>query len=57
MFVLLNQGGEKFRSETLAPVLVPLIVDKLPKEVAEKCELEIGDHKEDYVKVKHCLPS
>ena len=48
---------EKFRSKTLAPVLVPLIVDKLPKEVAEKSELEIGDHKEDYVKVKHCLPS
>ena len=44
--------GEKFRSETLAPVLVPLIVDKLPKKVVEKWELEIGDHKEDYVKVK-----
>ena len=44
--------GEKFRSETLAPVLVPLIVDKLPKGVVEKWELEIGDHKEDYVKVK-----
>ena len=27
--------GEKFNSETLAPVLVPLIVDKLPKEVVE----------------------
>ena len=44
--------GEKFRSETLAPVLVPLIVDKLPKKVLEKWELEISDHKEDYVKVK-----
>ena len=44
--------GEKFRSETLAPVLEPLIVDKLPKGVVEKWELEIGDHKEDYVKVK-----
>ena len=44
--------GEKFRSETLAPVLVPLIVDKLPKKVVEKWELQIGDHKEDYVKVK-----
>ena len=44
--------GEKFRSETLAPVLVPLIVGKLPKKVVEKWELEIGGHKEDYVKVK-----
>ena len=44
--------GEKFRSETLAPVLVPLSVDKLPKRVVEKWELEIGDHKEDYVIVK-----
>ena len=44
--------SEKFSSETLAPVLVPLIVDKLPKGVVEKWELEIGDHKEDYVKVK-----
>ena len=44
--------GEKFRSETLGPVLVPLIVDKLPKKVVEKWELEIGDLKEDYVKVK-----
>ena len=25
--------GEKFNSETLAPVLVPLIVDKLPKKL------------------------
>ena len=41
--------GEKFRSETLAPVLVPLIVDKLLKGVVEKWELEIGDHKEGYV--------
>ena len=31
---------------------MPLIVDKLPKGVVEKWELEIGDHKEDYVKVK-----
>ena len=44
--------GEKFSSETLAPILVPLIIDKLPKGVVEKWELEIGDHKEDYVKVK-----
>ena len=44
--------GEKFSSETLAPVLVPFIVDKLPKGVVEMWELEIGDHKEDYVKVK-----
>ena len=44
--------SEKFSSETLAPVLVPLIVDKLPKGVVEKWELEIGDHKEDYMKVK-----
>ena len=43
--------GEKFRSETLAPVLLPLIVDKLPRGVVEKWELEIGDQKEDYVKV------
>ena len=28
--------GEKFRSETLAPVLVPLIVEKLPKGVVER---------------------
>ena len=44
--------GEKFSSETLAPVLVPFIVEKSPKGVVEKWELEIGDHKEDYVKVK-----
>ena len=44
--------GEKFSSKTLGPVLVPFIVDKLPKGVVEKWELEIGDHKEDYVKVK-----
>ena len=37
----------KFRSETLATVLVPL-----PKGVVEKWEIEIGDHKEDYLKVK-----
>ena len=30
--------GEKFRFETLAPVLVPLIVDKLPKGLVEKWE-------------------
>ena len=42
----------KFRSETLATVFVPLIVDKLPKGVVEKWEIEIGDHKEDYLKVK-----
>ena len=47
--------GEKFHYETLAPVLVPLIDDKLPKGVVEKWELEIGDHKEDYVKVKTLL--
>ena len=44
-------------SETLAPVIVPLIVEKLPKGVVEKWELEIGDHKEDYVKVSTFLPS
>ena len=44
--------GDKFKSETLTPVLVPLIVDKLPKRVVEKWELEIGDHKEDCVAVK-----
>ena len=50
--------GEKFRSETLAPVLVPLIVEKLPKGVVERQELGIGDHKGDFVKVKKfCLPS
>ena len=27
--------GEKFNYETLAPVLVPLIVDKLPQKVVE----------------------
>ena len=43
---------EKLSSETLGPVLVPFIVDKLPKGVVEKWELEIGDHKEDHVKVK-----
>ena len=47
--------SEKFSSETLAPVLVPLIVDKLPKRVVEKWELEIGDHKEDYVIVKNIV--
>ena len=46
--------GEKFNSETLAPVLVPLIVDKLPKKVIERWELELGDQKakEDCVEVK-----
>ena len=45
--------GEKFNSETLAPVLVPLIVDKLPKEV-EKWELELNEEKakQDCVEVK-----
>ena len=31
---------------------MPSIVDKLPKGVVERWELGIGDHKEDYVKVK-----
>ena len=31
---------------------MPLIADKLPKGVVERWDLEIGDHKEDYVKVK-----
>ena len=46
--------GEKFNSETLAPVLVPLIVDKLPKEVVEKWELELNEEKakQDCVEVK-----
>ena len=44
--------GDKFKSETLAPALVPLIVDKLPKRVVEKWELEIGDHKENFMAVK-----
>ena len=46
--------GEKFKSETLAPVLVPLIVDKLPKEVVEKWELELSEEiaKQDCVEVK-----
>ena len=46
--------GEKFNSETLAPVLVPLVVDKLPKRVVERWELELGNWKakEDCVKVK-----
>ena len=34
--------GEMYSSETLSPVLVPLIVDKLPKKLVEKWELEIG---------------
>jgi hypothetical protein len=29
--------GEKYSSETSAPVLVPLIVDKLPKKLVETC--------------------
>ena len=45
--------GEKFRSETLAPVLLPLIVDKLPRGVVEKWELEIArDEKTDLPNVK-----
>ena len=46
--------GEKFNSETLAPVLVPLIVDKLPKEVVGKWELELNEEKakQDCVEVK-----
>ena len=46
--------GGKFNSETLAPVLVPLIVDKLPKEVVEKWELELNEEKakQDRVEVK-----
>ena len=46
--------GGKFNSETLAPVLVPLIVDKLPKEVVEKLELELNEEKakQDCVEVK-----
>ena len=44
--------GHEVPFRDLTPVLVPLIVDKLPKGVVEKWELEIGDHKEDYVKVK-----
>lgn len=47
--------GEKFNAEAVAPVLVPQIVDKLPKRVVERWELELGDHlkaKEDCVQVK-----
>jgi len=46
--------GERFNSETLAPVLVPLIIDKLPKEVVEKWELELNEEKakQDCVEVK-----
>ena len=46
--------GEKFNSETLAPVLVPLLVDRLPKEVVEKWELELNEDKakQDCVEVK-----
>ena len=44
--------GEKYNSEILAPVLVPLIVDKLPKKLVEKWELEIGDKKEDCLPIK-----
>ncbi|PFX12586.1 hypothetical protein AWC38_SpisGene23429 [Stylophora pistillata] len=45
---------EKFNSETFVPVLVPLIVDKLPKEVVERWELELSEEKaeQDCVKVK-----
>lgn len=46
--------GEKFNAEAVATVLVPLIVDKLPKRVVERWELEPGDQKakEDCVQVK-----
>ena len=44
--------GEKYSSETLAPILVPLIFDKLPKKLVEKWELEIGDKKEDCLPIK-----
>ena len=44
--------GEKYNSEILAPVLVPLIVDKLHKKLVEKWELEIGDKKEDCSPIK-----
>ena len=46
--------GEKFNSETLAHALVPLIVDKLPKEVAGKWELELNGEraKQDCVEGK-----
>ncbi|KAJ7315462.1 hypothetical protein OS493_038572 [Desmophyllum pertusum] len=44
--------GEKFNSEILAPVLVPLIVDKLPASIVEKWERDIGDNKEDCLAVK-----
>ena len=37
--------GENFNSETLAPVLVPLIVENLPKEVEDKWELEHDEEK------------
>ena len=45
---------EKFNSETLAPVLVPLIVDKLPIEIMEKWKLELNEEKakQDYLEVK-----
>ena len=43
---------EKYNAEILAPVLVPLIVDKLPKKLVEKWELEIGDKKEDCLPIK-----
>lgn len=44
--------GEKFSSEILAPVLVPMIVDKLPKRVVEKWEIEIGDRRDESLPVK-----
>ena len=47
--------GEKYTSETLAPVLVPLIVDKLPKNLVKKWELEIGDKKKDCLPIKNTL--
>ena len=50
--------GEKYQAEIsgeiLAPVLVPLIADKLPKKLAEKWELEIGDKKEGKVSKCKC---
>ncbi|PFX11652.1 putative E3 ubiquitin-protein ligase HERC1 [Stylophora pistillata] len=58
-FFSVESKGEKFNSETLAPVLVPLIVDKRPKEVVERWELEISEQKakQDCVKVKALFAS
>ena len=44
--------GDKFAAETLAPVLVPLVVDKLPKRVVEKWELEVKDVQDNYLSTK-----